>query len=83
MALQFLSDADVGDAELVINLDLEGLHTLLKALTAAVEARIEQTTLAGGDASEVPAASATNAFGRVTLRYVDAPGDAPAEARPN
>jgi hypothetical protein len=70
MALEFLCDADVGDAELVIRLDLAGLHTLLKTLTAAVEARLDQVRLEGGEAA-AGEGGAPHPFGRVTVRFVD------------
>ena len=80
MALQFLSDAEVGDSELVIRLDLDGLHTLLKALTTALEARLEQVRPEGGEAAAGAGGEASNAFGRVTVEFVD---PAREEARPD
>lgn len=80
MALQFLSDAEVSESELVIRLDLDGLNALLKALTTALEARLEQVRLEGGEASAGAGGEASNAFGRVTVEFVESAQD---EARPD
>jgi hypothetical protein len=71
MALEFLSDAEVGDAELLIRLDLDGLHTLLKALTTALEARLEQIRLEGGEEAAGTGGEPSNAFGKVTVEFLD------------
>ena len=69
MALQFLSDAQVGNSELLIRLDLDGVQTLLKSLTTALEARLEQIELGGGGAATA-AGEASNAFAKVTVEFV-------------
>ncbi len=66
--MQFLSDAEVA-------LDVEGLHTLLKALEMALRRRIEDAA-PGTEA----ASTALNAFGRVTITFAR-PAEDDAEPR--
>lgn len=71
MALEFLTDAEIGDSELVIRLDLDGLHALMRTLEAAVEARLERVALQG-PADEAGGEVATaRAFGRVSVVLVE------------
>ena len=81
MALQFLTNAPAEDAELVIALDLEGLHTLLKVIMTALEAKLDQLALEGGGANAAAGGEASNPFGKVTVRFLDPPPEAPAETR--
>jgi hypothetical protein len=69
MALEFLTDAEVGDAGLVIRLDLEGVHALMRTLETAMEARLEPVALQGGGAGAEGAAA--NAFDRVSVVIVE------------
>jgi hypothetical protein len=77
MALKFLTDAEVGEAELVIELDFDGLQSWLRLAATALEARHDQSTQAGGGTAvdaETPARGAMNAFSKVTIRFVDTAG---------
>jgi hypothetical protein len=69
MALEFLTDAEIGDFGLVIRLDLEGLHALMRTLETAMEARLEPVALQGGGAGAE--AKAANAFARVSVVVVE------------
>lgn len=81
MALEFLTDAEIGDCELVIRLDLDGLQTLMRTLEAAMDARLERISLKGPDGGTADAGATAGAFGRVSVVLVGpAPedgGDAP------
>ena len=71
MALEFLTDAEIGDCELVIRLDLDGLHTLMRTLEAAVEARLERVALQGPDDEAGSGGEMASAFGRVSVVLVE------------
>ena len=64
MALEFLCDAEVGEAELVVRLDLKGVEALLAAMHSALAAGREPC---GAGAEE----RVLNAFNRVTFRFLD------------
>ncbi|HEX8571499.1 MAG TPA: hypothetical protein VF759_01965 [Allosphingosinicella sp.] len=68
MALEFLTDAEVDDAGLVIRLDLDGVHALMRVLETAIEARLEPVAVKGGGGFEGEAA---NAFERVSVVILD------------
>jgi hypothetical protein len=78
MALEFLTDAEIGDSELVIRLDLDGLRMLMRTLEAAVEARLERVALQGPDGEAGSGIETARAFGRVSVVLVEA---APEESR--
>jgi hypothetical protein len=74
MALEFLTDAEIGDCGLVIRLDLEGVHALMRTLETAMEARLEAVELQGG--GDTADCSAASAFARVSVVLVEsAPED--------
>ena len=77
MALAFLTDAEIGDAELVIRLDFEGLQSWLKFAATALEARREPLAAAGGETAR---GGALNAFSKVSLVLVDSAGGETVEA---
>lgn len=70
MALEFLTDAEIGDSELVIRLDLDGLQTLMRTLEAATEARLERIALTGPDGETADRGELAGAFGRVSVVLV-------------
>jgi len=71
MALEFLTDAEIGDSELVIRLDLDGLHLLMRTLEAAVEARLERVALKGAGDEAADPAELAGAFGRVSVVLIE------------
>ena len=78
MAIEFLTDAEIDDARLVIRLDLDGLHALMRTIETAMEARLEPVALQGE--GEAEAAEPANAFERVSVVIVGRPTGGEAEA---
>lgn len=79
MALRFSCDAPVGDAELVISLDLDGVAALLKAMGEAVEAGRDQLQSGPAAAPEGETAEPLNAFDRVTFKFFRSPAPGPTD----
>jgi hypothetical protein len=77
MQLDFTSEADIRDSELVIRLDLDGLSALLRALAAAMESGQPHSMPGARSATGSP-----NAFGMVTLTFVQPRRDRPSEPAP-
>jgi hypothetical protein len=70
MALEFTTEAPVGEAELVIRLDIDGCGALLKAMHAALETgRGDLTAQLGGDAGED--SGGRNPFRKVAVAFAE------------
>ncbi|HYE27861.1 MAG TPA: hypothetical protein VEA61_06480 [Allosphingosinicella sp.] len=80
MELQFTSDAAVGDAELVVSLDLEGLGALMAAIERALATGSGELIPRAEDGRGPGGEPSSRAFRKVTLAFAGPPRGA--ERRP-